>query len=108
MFGRYTTGPFSRAGASLLQFRMPVKQQPCDDLSSLFRRREGGEDGTGVWYNTTMNPDLVVIGGGLAGTEASWQAAQRGLRVRLFEMRPEMMTGAHATPYLAELDCSNS
>jgi methylenetetrahydrofolate--tRNA-(uracil-5-)-methyltransferase len=53
-------------------------------------------------------PDLIVIGGGLAGTEAAWQAAQRGLCVRLFEMRPSLTTGAHQTADLAELVCSNS
>ena len=52
--------------------------------------------------------DLIVIGGGLAGSEAAWQAAQRGLKVRLFEMRPTMQTGAHQTQELAELVCSNS
>lgn len=52
--------------------------------------------------------DLVVIGGGLAGSEAAWQAAQRGLQVALFEMRPLASTGAHLSPYLAELVCSNS
>ena len=52
--------------------------------------------------------DLLVIGGGLAGSEAAFQAAQRGLRVRLFEMRPSMQTGAHQTHDLAELVCSNS
>ena len=52
--------------------------------------------------------DLIVIGGGLAGSEAAWQAAQRGLKVRLFEMRPHLQTGAHQTHDLAELVCSNS
>ncbi|MGZ9224524.1 MAG: methylenetetrahydrofolate--tRNA-(uracil(54)-C(5))-methyltransferase (FADH(2)-oxidizing) TrmFO, partial [Anaerolineales bacterium] len=52
--------------------------------------------------------DLLVIGGGLAGSEAAYQAAQRGLRVRLFEMRPSLQTGAHQTQDLAELVCSNS
>jgi methylenetetrahydrofolate--tRNA-(uracil-5-)-methyltransferase len=52
--------------------------------------------------------DLLVIGGGLAGSEAAYQAAQRGLPVRLFEMRPSMQTGAHQTHDLAELVCSNS
>jgi methylenetetrahydrofolate--tRNA-(uracil-5-)-methyltransferase len=52
--------------------------------------------------------DLIVIGGGLAGSEAAWQAAQRGLKVRLFEMRPALQTGAHQTQDLAELVCSNS
>jgi methylenetetrahydrofolate--tRNA-(uracil-5-)-methyltransferase len=52
--------------------------------------------------------DLIVIGGGLAGSEAAWQAAERGLKVELYEMRPAQSTGAHTTPYLAELVCSNS
>src|SRR5512132_1134186 len=52
--------------------------------------------------------DLIVIGGGLAGSEAAYQAAQRGLKVRLFEMRPSLQTGAHQTHDLAELVCSNS
>ena len=52
--------------------------------------------------------DLIVIGGGLAGSEAAWQAAQRGLRVSLYEMRPTLGTGAHQTSDLAELVCSNS
>jgi methylenetetrahydrofolate--tRNA-(uracil-5-)-methyltransferase len=49
-----------------------------------------------------------VIGGGLAGTEAAWQIASRGLRVKLYEMRPRKMTPAHTTGQLAELVCSNS
>jgi methylenetetrahydrofolate--tRNA-(uracil-5-)-methyltransferase len=57
-----------------------------------------------------MIEDRVVniIGGGLAGSEAAWQAARRGLKVRLFEMRPRVATGAHRTGNLAELVCSNS
>jgi methylenetetrahydrofolate--tRNA-(uracil-5-)-methyltransferase len=51
---------------------------------------------------------INIIGGGLAGSEAAWQAARRGLRVRLFEMRPTTTTGAHRTGNLAELVCSNS
>ncbi|MDX2149186.1 MAG: methylenetetrahydrofolate--tRNA-(uracil(54)-C(5))-methyltransferase (FADH(2)-oxidizing) TrmFO [Bryobacteraceae bacterium] len=49
-----------------------------------------------------------VIGGGLAGTEAAWQAAEAGLPVRLYEMRPVRQTPAHKTSRLAELVCSNS
>lgn len=52
--------------------------------------------------------ELKVIGGGLAGVEAAWQAAQSGMRVVLYEMRPNRMTGAHKTGGLAELVCSNS
>lgn len=51
---------------------------------------------------------LTVIGGGLAGSEAAWQAAERGVTVRLYEMRPSKETGAHVTADLAELVCSNS
>ncbi len=52
--------------------------------------------------------ELIIIGGGLAGSEAAWQAAERGLSVRLYEMRPQVATGAHETSNLAELVCSNS
>jgi methylenetetrahydrofolate--tRNA-(uracil-5-)-methyltransferase len=51
---------------------------------------------------------ITVIGGGLAGTEAAWQIAQRGFRVQLWEMRPRKMTPAHTSGNLAELVCSNS
>ncbi len=51
---------------------------------------------------------LTVIGGGLAGSEAAWQAAERGVQVTLYEMRPEQMTPAHVSGQLAELVCSNS
>jgi methylenetetrahydrofolate--tRNA-(uracil-5-)-methyltransferase len=52
--------------------------------------------------------DIVVIGGGLAGVEAAWQAAEAGARVRLYEMRPVRPTPAHRTDRLAEIVCSNS
>ncbi len=52
--------------------------------------------------------NLTVIGGGLAGSEAAWQAARRGVHVRLYEMRPVTHTPAHKTDRLAELVCSNS
>jgi len=51
---------------------------------------------------------VVIIGGGLAGSEAAWQAANRGAKVTLYEMRPKRMTEAHRTGLLAELVCSNS
>nr|MBA2335729.1 methylenetetrahydrofolate--tRNA-(uracil(54)-C(5))-methyltransferase (FADH(2)-oxidizing) TrmFO [Blastocatellia bacterium] len=51
---------------------------------------------------------INVIGGGLAGVEAAWQAAEVGAKVRLFEMRPVMQTPAHRTDKLAEIVCSNS
>lgn len=52
--------------------------------------------------------DVVVIGAGLAGSEAAWQAAERGMRVLLYEMRPERSTPAHQSGGFAELVCSNS
>ena len=55
-----------------------------------------------------MSDELIVIGAGLAGSEAAWQAAQRNVRVRLFEMRPRKMTEAHTTAFFGELVCSNS
>ena len=56
-----------------------------------------------------MTHDIHIIGGGLAGSEAAWQLAQRGYRVRLSEMRGSgEMTPAHQTDGLAELVCSNS
>src|SRR2546422_4612930 len=51
---------------------------------------------------------IVVIGGGLAGTEAAYQIASRGLPVQLYEMRPQHQTLAHQTDLLGELVCSNS
>ena len=50
----------------------------------------------------------TVIGGGLAGCEAAWQLAVRGIHVRLLEMKPERMSPAHHSEGLAELVCSNS
>lgn len=55
-----------------------------------------------------MGAQLLVIGGGLAGAEAAWQAAEHGLQVTLAEMRPHTQNGAHQTDRLAELVCSNS
>ena len=56
----------------------------------------------------TENRCLTVIGGGLAGSEAAWQAARRGVRVRLYEMKPQKFSPAHQSPFLGELVCSNS
>ncbi len=63
---------------------------------------------------TTQNPEpktqnlVVIIGGGLAGSEAAWQAARRGVRVRVQEMKPRKFSPAHGSPLLGELVCSNS
>jgi methylenetetrahydrofolate--tRNA-(uracil-5-)-methyltransferase len=51
---------------------------------------------------------IRIIGAGLAGSEAAWQCARRGLAVSLYEMRPQRNTSAHETDFLAELVCSNS
>jgi methylenetetrahydrofolate--tRNA-(uracil-5-)-methyltransferase len=55
-----------------------------------------------------MKNQVRIVGGGLAGSEAAWQAAEQGVHVELFEMRPEVQTGAHVSDQLAELVCSNS
>src|SRR5438477_12097874 len=52
--------------------------------------------------------EITVIGGGLAGSEAAWQIARLGEKVRLYEMRPVQSTPAHRTDQLAEIVCSNS
>ena len=52
--------------------------------------------------------NATVVGGGLAGSEAAWALAERGVRVTLYEMRPQVRTPAHQTDRLAELVCSNS
>jgi methylenetetrahydrofolate--tRNA-(uracil-5-)-methyltransferase len=63
---------------------------------------EGVDRGSG-----TVEP-LLVVGGGLAGCEAAWQAAERGCEVTLVEMKPERFSPAHISTDLAELVCSNS
>ena len=55
-----------------------------------------------------FNKEVTIIGGGLAGAEAAWQAARGGCRVRVIEMKPVRFSPAHSTPALAELVCSNS
>ena len=51
---------------------------------------------------------ITIIGGGLAGCEAAWQAARRNCRVDLFDMKPQVFSPAHSSALLAELVCSNS
>ena len=55
-----------------------------------------------------MNNTVTVIGAGLAGCEAAWQAANRGIKVRLFEMKPQKFSPAHESVNFGELVCSNS
>jgi methylenetetrahydrofolate--tRNA-(uracil-5-)-methyltransferase len=69
-------------------------------------RGEGGASGPPALPSQT--PPITIIGGGLAGTEAAWQAARRGVRVRLYEMKPQKFSPAHNSPLLGELVCSNS
>ena len=84
----------------------------------IFRWYTSGDGETGPIYgrlrNETYNglrrmvSELTIIGGGLAGSEAAWQAAERGVAVNLHEMRPAQNTPAHVSDRLAELVCSNS
>lgn len=59
-------------------------------------------------WKVPMTPRVTIAGGGLSGAEAAWQAAERGVPVTLYEMRPARSTPAHKTGHLAELVCSNS
>ena len=52
--------------------------------------------------------EVTVLGAGLAGSECAWQLARRGIKVKLWEMKPEKMSPAHTSPYFGELVCSNS
>ncbi len=52
--------------------------------------------------------EVTVLGAGLAGSECAWQLAKRGIKVKLWEMKPEKMSPAHTSPYFGELVCSNS
>lgn len=56
----------------------------------------------------TEKKEIQIIGGGLAGCEAAWQAASRGCAVRLYDMKPHKFSPAHSSPLLAEMVCSNS
>ena len=55
-----------------------------------------------------MKDYITVIGGGLAGTEAAYQIAKRGIKVKLYEMKPQKYSPAHSNQNLAEVVCSNS
>ena len=55
-----------------------------------------------------MEKEVIVIGGGLAGTEAALQIAKRGIKVKLYEMKPNKFSEAHTNENLAEIVCSNS
>ena len=68
---------------------------------------KGGQGAENPALPSTL-PPITIIGGGLAGTEAAWQATRRGVRVRLYEMKPRKFSPAHTSPLLGELVCSNS
>jgi methylenetetrahydrofolate--tRNA-(uracil-5-)-methyltransferase len=59
-------------------------------------------------HSKKVNNKITVIGGGLAGVEAAYQVAKQGIAVDLYEMRPQVMTEAHSSDFLAEMVCSNS
>jgi methylenetetrahydrofolate--tRNA-(uracil-5-)-methyltransferase len=59
-------------------------------------------------YSKKVKKKISIIGGGLAGVEAAYQIAKRGIEVDLYEMRPQVMTEAHGSDFLAEMVCSNS
>ena len=77
-------------------------QPPVRDQAMLGPDSDSGQPSGGA------EPEVLVIGAGLAGTEAAWQVAQAGLRVRLVEMRPVRRSPAHHSGEFAELVCSNS
>src|SRR5688500_6009740 len=66
----------------------------------------GDRSGRGV--GATVATPIHIVGGGLAGSEAAWQLAERGFSVVIHEMRPVRTTPAHKTENLAELVCSNT
>ena len=55
-----------------------------------------------------MENYITIIGGGLAGCEAAYQVSKRGIKVKLYEMKPEKFSPAHSNENLAEVVCSNS
>ena len=84
---------------------------PCTFNLAPFDTRARGPYNAGMVEQSAtsdLRPEIVVIGAGLAGSEAAWQAARRGAHVTLYEMRPDRMTPAHETGLMAELVCSNS
>jgi NADPH-dependent 2,4-dienoyl-CoA reductase/sulfur reductase-like enzyme len=82
--------------------RFALTSPKCDSYNALLLDLSLAE------RSTQMREDIVIIGGGLAGSEAAWQAVHRGAKVTLYEMRPKESTPAHKTGGLAELVCSNS
>ena len=87
----------STADLSAVAIQPPVRDQAMLGAVSDSGQPSGGSE-----------PEVLVIGAGLAGTEAAWQVAQAGVRVRLVEMRPVRRSPAHHSGEFAELVCSNS
>jgi methylenetetrahydrofolate--tRNA-(uracil-5-)-methyltransferase len=67
-----------------------------------------GDSVAGLAYTAHMTDTLHIVGGGMAGSEAAWQAAEMGVDVVIHEMRPDVKTFAHKTDFLGEMVCSNS
>ena len=82
-------------------------------MATHFLRSQGQPQGlplhvTIINWEKNMINYITVIGGGLAGCEAAWQIAQKGIKVKLYEMKPEKYSPAHSSSELAEIVCSNS
>ena len=83
-----------------------MKQHNQKDLSWEEYRKE--EEEFERQEEIKMKDYISVIGGGLAGTEAAYQIAKRGIKVKLYEMKPIKYSAAHTNKDLAEIVCSNS
>jgi methylenetetrahydrofolate--tRNA-(uracil-5-)-methyltransferase len=87
----------------------PPPPTPYRGLGGEFEGRAGDSSSPGPPINPShYHPAITIIGGGLAGSEAAWQAARRGVGVRLYEMKPRKFSPAHQSRLLGELVCSNS
>jgi len=103
MRGDVTTPVERRATIDIMRFReLDASSSQRPEAPTL---RPGAFPRTIAFVST---PSVTVIGAGLAGTEAAWQIARRGVSVRLYEMRPAIPTPVHRTDRFAELVCSNS
>lgn len=78
------------------------------DMEDRLKDNKGPGEIPGHHTSHVSRPTAVIVGAGLAGAEAAWQAVKRGVRVKLIEMRPAKLTPAHTGGDFAELVCSNS
>ncbi len=101
---RAASGRGRPRGARCRRFESEIHQGPGQ--GHVEGEAEGRREGRGPQARQLMG--VRIVGGGLAGSEAAWQAASRGVRVTLYEMRPVRPTAVHKTDRLAELVCSNS